>query len=134
MNWGNWALAVLIASVLASFSDWLFMGVLFHDRYFDSPEIWRSPGRTEPRTIVYSQLLGVLSCAAFATLCQADALTIPASLTAAALVWLAGPVVVIAQMMLWMKLHPLVGASHKRTIRRLHRDKQRRAPSRLTQA
>jgi len=25
--------------------------------------------------------------------------------------WLAGPVVVIAQMVLWTKLHPLIGAS-----------------------
>jgi len=112
MNWGKWALAVLIASVLASFSDWLFMGVLFHDKYLDSPEIWRSRGRTEPRTIIYSQLMGVLSSAAFAYLCQANALTIPGSLGAAALVWLAGPLVVIAQMVQWMKLHPLIGASH----------------------
>ncbi len=42
---------------------------------------------------------------------QANALTIPGSLGAAVIVWLAGPVVVLAQMVLWTKLHPLIGAS-----------------------
>jgi hypothetical protein len=38
-------------------------------------------------------------------------LTIPSSVGAAIVVWLAGPVVVISQMVLWTKLHPLIGAS-----------------------
>jgi hypothetical protein len=90
------------------------MGVLFHDKYGATPEIWRtSTGRKQRGAILYSQLMGVLSCAAFAYLCtQANMLTIPGSLDAAVLVWLAGPGVVIAQMVLWMKLHPLIGASH----------------------
>ncbi len=55
----------------------------------------------------------MLSCGAFAYLCvQANALTIPVSLGTAVSAWLAGPVVVIAQMVLWTKLHPLIGASH----------------------
>jgi hypothetical protein len=89
------------------------MGVLFHDKYKAAPEIWRSSAeRNERRLIVYSQLMGVLSCAAFVYLCtQTNALTIPWTLGAAVIVWLAGPVVVIAQMVLWTKLHPLIGAS-----------------------
>lgn len=113
MNWGRFGLIVLLASVVTSFSDWLFMGVLFHKRYLASPEIWRSSaGANEPRFIVYSQLMGILSCAAFTYLCvKASALTIGASLTTATLVWLAGPVVVLAHMVIWTKLHPLIGVS-----------------------
>ncbi len=113
MNLGRFVLVVLIASVVTSFSDWLFMGILFHDKYKAAPEIWRSSaGSNERSLIIYSQLIGVLSCGAFAYLCtQANALTIPSSVGAAIVVWLAGPVVVIAQMVLWTKLHPLIGAS-----------------------
>jgi len=42
MNLGRFVLVVLIASVVTSFSDWLFMGILFHDKYKAAPEIWRS--------------------------------------------------------------------------------------------
>jgi len=113
MNWSRFILVVLIASVVTSFSDWLFMGVLFHEKYKAAPEIWRSSAESnERRLILYSQLVAVLSCAAFVYLCtQTNALTIPWSLGAAVIVWLAGPVVVIAQMVLWTKLHPLIGAS-----------------------
>ena len=113
MSWNRFVLVVVIASVVTSFSDWLFMGVLFHDKYNAAPEIWRSSaGKNERRLIVYSQLAGVLSCAAFVYLCtQTNALTIPRNLGAAVAVWLAGPVVVITQMVLWTKLHPLIGAS-----------------------
>jgi hypothetical protein len=113
MNWGRFGLIVLLASVVTSFSDWLFMGVLFHKKHLASPEIWRSSaGANEPRFIVYSQLMGILSCAAFTYLCvKASTLTIGASLTTATLVWLAGPVVVLAHMVIWTKLHPLIGVS-----------------------
>ncbi len=113
MNWGHYFLVVLIASVVASFSDWLFMGILFHDKYSAAPEIWRFPaGKNERGLIAYSQLIGVVCCAAFAFLCtQGNGLTIPGSLRLAVCAWLAGPVVVLAQMVLWTRLHPLVGAS-----------------------
>jgi hypothetical protein len=114
MNWGRFILVVLIASAVTSCSDWLFMGILFHDKHFVAPEIWRaSAGNSERSRIIYSQLAGILSCGAFAYLCvQGNALTIPRSLGVALFVWLAGPVVVITQMALWTKFHPLMGASH----------------------
>jgi hypothetical protein len=62
MNWGRFIIVVLIASVATSFSDWLFMGIVFHDKYLASPEIWRSSaGRNERRLVICSQLVGVLS-------------------------------------------------------------------------
>jgi hypothetical protein len=113
MNWGRVGLVGLLASVVTSFSDWLFMGVLFHEKYLASPEIYHSSaGANEPRFIVYSQLMGVVSCAALTYLCvKASALSIATPLATATIVWLAGPVVVLAQMVLWTKLHPLIGVS-----------------------
>jgi hypothetical protein len=91
MNWGRFGLVVLLASVVTSFSDWLFMGVLFHEKYLASPEIYRSSaGANEPRFIVYSQLMGVVSCAALTYLCvKASALSIATHLATATIVWLA---------------------------------------------
>jgi hypothetical protein len=113
MNWGHYLLVVVIASVVASFSDWLFMGVLFHSRYRTSPEIWRfAAGKSQRSLIFYSQIIATICCAAFAYLCiQGNGLTIPGSMRLAVCAWLAGPVVVLAQMVMWTKLDPLVGAS-----------------------
>jgi hypothetical protein len=113
MDWRFWAV-VAGGSVLASLTDWLFMGVLFHPKYLHAPEIWRQhPQLSGTRRIVYSQILGVVSCIAFVWLCLAlGALTVPSALLAAVLVWLAGVVVVLGQMVMWVKLHPLVGLSH----------------------
>jgi hypothetical protein len=113
MNWGMFLLVVIIASVVTSITDWLFMGVLFHDKYKATPEIWRLPaGGNERSAILYSQIFGIVSCVGFAALCvQGNLLTVPRSLAGAVFVWLAGPVVVLAQMVLWTKLHPLIGVS-----------------------
>lgn len=104
--------AVAAGSVVASFTDWVFMGVLFHDRYEIHPEVWRE-GRAAPRKIILSQLIGVLACAGFVAVC----LMLPQHflryyLRAGFYVWLAACVPMLVQNGLWMKLHPLVLASH----------------------
>jgi hypothetical protein len=113
MDWRFWTV-VAVASVIASFTDWLFMGVLFHEKYLQAPEIWRQhPQLSGARRIAYSQILGVVTCAAYLYLCLAlDTLTVPSALLVALLVWLAGVVVILGQMVMWMKLHPLIGLSH----------------------
>jgi hypothetical protein len=105
---------VAAASLIASFTDWLFMGVLFHEKYLHAPEIWRQhPELSGARRIVYSQAIGVVACAAYAYLCLSlDTLTLRSALTVAVLVWLAGVAVILAQMVMWVKLHPLIGLSH----------------------
>jgi len=107
-------IVVVAASIVTSLTDWLFMGVLFHDRYKEAPEIWRaSVGANEPRLIVFSQVIGAISCAALAYLCAWLHLsTISQGLIASVLVWLSGPAVVLAQMVIWTKMHPFVGLSH----------------------
>jgi hypothetical protein len=41
VTWMHYGLAVVVALIACSLSDWLFMGVLFHDKYNEHPEIWR---------------------------------------------------------------------------------------------
>ena len=33
--------AIAVAGTVGSLTDWLFMGVLFHDAYSRYPEVWR---------------------------------------------------------------------------------------------
>jgi hypothetical protein len=39
MNWTRFLLAVVVSGLGASVTDWLFMGVLFHNKYLETPEI-----------------------------------------------------------------------------------------------
>ena len=111
---GRLLLAVLVSGVAASFTDWLFMGVLFHGKYLATPEIWRiKPGQSDTRSIVASSLVGVVSCAAFIWLCQwAGALTPRSELHMAAFVWIIGAVPILFSQIVWTKMHPLLGVSH----------------------
>ncbi|MGA2430446.1 MAG: DUF1761 domain-containing protein [Candidatus Acidiferrum sp.] len=110
----RFVLAVGASGVATSFTDWLFMGKLFHRKYFETPEIWRiKPGQSDTRSIVASSLLGVLSCAAFIWLARwTDAMTVRSELHMAELVWVAGPLPVIFSNIVWIKMNPLLGISH----------------------
>ena len=115
MNWMRFVLAVLVSGVLASFTDWLFMGLLFHKKYLETPEIWRlKTGESETSKIVASSIIGLVSCAAFIYLCVwTGALNVPrAELRMAAIAWLAAPVPVILSNVVWIKMDPLIGLSH----------------------
>jgi len=98
--------AIALATLLASFTDWLFMDVLVNRYYATAPEIWRPRGGTA--RIVVSQVIGTVATAAFVVLCLHR---VP-PLHAAVLVWLAGALPVTLQNVQWMKLHPAIGASH----------------------
>ena len=39
MNWTHFVLAVLVAGIVSSFTDWFFGGILFHRKYSAHPEI-----------------------------------------------------------------------------------------------
>jgi len=114
MNWTRFILAVVASGVAASFADWLFMGVLFHDKYLLTPEMWRGkPGQTEAKTMMFSTLFGLLSCAVFAYLCIfATDLAFKNTLKLAIIVWLLGPLPVIFINVIWTRLHPQLGLSH----------------------
>ncbi len=112
MNWLHFLIVVAASSVIASFTDWLFMGALFHDRYLAHPEVWRDATGRNTDKIILSQLIGVICSAALTfLLARASHGDLTHDLVIAVVVWLAGAVPITTQNVVWMKLHPLIGAS-----------------------
>ena len=113
----SWALigAAAAAGTIATFTDWLFMGVLFHARYNRYPEVWR-PGIREGKergAILWSCLLDFVSAAMIVALCKmAGASGIFPALTIAALAWAAGPLAMQITNGLFIKFDPLLTISH----------------------
>src|SRR3954471_9699179 len=60
-------LFALVAAVVGiSLTDWFFFGVLFHDRYMLTPEVWREV--PEGKKIAGSMLFAVVGAAAYLVL------------------------------------------------------------------
>jgi hypothetical protein len=104
-------LAALVAtSVAMSFSDWYFMGVLFHAKYLAYPDTWRHAGKPagERLAVAWATLLGVLTAAAFLWLAAWLGLAGSARSFGLSLgVWLAGPLPLIVTNGFFIKVHPL---------------------------
>ena len=112
---GMVVLAVLAAGIAGTFSDWLFMGVLFHDRYMRYPEVWREGivGGQDRTAVVYSAALGFVTAVAVIALCVlADATTLCPALKVAFFAWLAGPFVLMITNGFFMKLDWLIVGAH----------------------
>lgn len=108
--------AVLLAGTITMFTDWLFMGVLFHKRYNRFPEVWW-PGlrekRADTRAIAVSSALGYLTALAIVGLCIfGHAYTVPRALFLAFLAWLGGPLAMQVTNGFWIKTDPLITVSH----------------------
>jgi len=107
-------IAVLAAGTLAMFTDWLFMGVLFHEKYNRFPEVWW-PGlrqkAADTRAIAISSALGYLTALGVVALC-AHAHSIPRALVIAGLAWVAGPLVMQVTNGFWIKTDPLITVAH----------------------
>ena len=114
MNWTRFGLAVLASGILMSLSDWVFMGILFHDKYKQYPEVWRDPpGTSETPKILYSTLMGFVSAVAFTYLAfQCNFETYEATLKLAAAIWIIGPLPLIISNALWIKFPKELAASH----------------------
>ncbi|MFL5271546.1 MAG: DUF1761 domain-containing protein [Anaeromyxobacteraceae bacterium] len=114
MGWGRFLLAVLVAGLASSMTDWLFGGVLFHEKYKAFPEVWRNAGgAAERNAILASVALSFLACAAFALAVRAlDITGWSRTLLLAVLTWAAGPLPTLATNGLFIKLHPSVIASN----------------------
>lgn len=107
--------AALGAGTLGAFTDWLFMGVLFHDAYNRFPEIWRPGirGGAERAAIIWSSLLGYVMSGAVVALCRiTHTHGIAGCLTVAGLVWLAGPFVVVTVNGFFIKIDPRITFAH----------------------
>jgi hypothetical protein len=106
--------AVFAAGTLATFTDWYFMGVLFHDRYGRFPETWRPRDKsTETMPIVYSSALGYVTTAAVVGLCaMAGVADIWSGIKVAFLIWLAGSFVQVATTHIWVRIDASVSVAH----------------------
>jgi hypothetical protein len=106
--------AVFIAGTVATFTDWYFMGVLFHDRYGTYPETWWPRDRsTETKPILYSSALGYVTAAAVIALCaMAGVGDVWGGIKVAVIAWLAGSFVQVATTHIWVRIDPKVSIAH----------------------
>ena len=107
-------LAVL-AGLLGSFTDWLFMGVLFHDAYNRYPEIWRpaiAAGK-DKTAVLLSAAIGFVMSFAIVGLCLVAGIAgVAQGVRVALLAWIAGPLAIMAINGLFIKLDPKLVISH----------------------
>lgn len=111
MDWHVFA-ASIAGAVLGSIADWVFAGVLFHGRYQRHPEVWRTGG-SESMRVGGAQLLCLLTSVAFVALASMlGDVDLPGTLKLAAMVWLIAPLPLLVTNALFIKIDPLVTASH----------------------
>jgi hypothetical protein len=107
--------AILAAGILGTFTDWLFMGVLFHDAYNRYPEIWRPGIRDgkEKAAILWASGLGFVMSAGVIALCALVGVGgVWSGLGVATLVWIVGPLTVIVVNGLFVKLDARITFAH----------------------
>jgi hypothetical protein len=107
--------AIAAAGTVGSLTDWLFMGVLFHDAYNRYPEVWREGviGGANRAPIIWASVLGYLMTAGVVGLCvMAHVTSVVAGLEVGALAWLAGPPVVIIVANMFVKMDPKITFAH----------------------
>ena len=107
--------AIVAAGLLATLTDWLFMGVLFQERYKKYPDTWW-PGvakGNERGAIVFSSALGFVTAAAVVLLCfYAGVHGLKGALIVAGLAAAAGPLVIAPTTGLWVRIDPAVTLAH----------------------
>jgi hypothetical protein len=111
MDWHVFA-ASIVGAVLGSIADWVFAGVLFHGRYQRHPEVWRTGG-SESLRIGGAQILCLLTSVAFVALASMlGQVDLSGTLKLAVMIWLIAPLPLLVTNALFIKIDPLVTASH----------------------
>ena len=107
----NLVWAVLVGTALAALADWLFAGLLFRARYQLTPETWR--GGPQGRRIAAAMGLALVTSLAFVLLANKLGQTdLRGGLKLAAMIWLIGPLPLLAANALFIRIDHLVTASH----------------------
>lgn len=105
-------LAMGVSFVVASLSDWLFMGLLFHNSYKVYPEVWRE-SENERSRILIAQAFSAMTAIGFVLLASRLRLVdLRGALALAAMVWIIGPLPLLLGNHLFIKLDPKVTLSH----------------------
>jgi hypothetical protein len=107
-------LAVVASTITSSMTDWLFMGDWLYKRYDKHPEIWRHHrGEGETKAIIWASLLPLLTCSFLVFVCARLGLSqYGAALKLAGAIWLIGPLPLIVANSLFLKITPVIAASH----------------------
>jgi len=104
-------LGVVGAVIVISLSDWVLFGVLFHDRYDQTPELWRAI--PEGKKIAGSMVFAVMGTVAyFAAARWLNVSGLSASLTFAAFMWLAASLPQTVTNTLYLRYSPVLVVSH----------------------
>jgi hypothetical protein len=114
MNRIRVALTVFAGGVVASLTDWLFMGDWLYKRYDQYPEIWRYPhGQGEMKAIAWSAPLPFVTCAVFVLLCaRLNLHSYSATVKLALAIWLLGPLPLLIANALFITLHPALTTAY----------------------
>jgi hypothetical protein len=106
--------AVFGAGTIATFTDWYFMGVLFHDRYQIYPETWWPRDKSsEMMPILYSSALGYVTAAAVIALCaMAGVGDVWGGIKVAFIAWLTGSFVQVVTTQIWVRIDTKVSIAH----------------------
>jgi hypothetical protein len=107
----NLVWATLVGALLGSLADWLFAGIIFHDRYHLTPETWRT-GEQKKR-IAGAQALALVTSAAFVALAwKVHQTDLRGALKLAAIVWLIAPLPMLVTNAMFIRIDNRVTASH----------------------
>ncbi len=104
--------AAVVGAVLGSFADWLFAGVLFHDRYRRHPEVWRDAGSERGR-IIAAQTLTLLTSTVMVLLAvRLGKTNLLGAVKLAIAIWLIAPLPMLVTNHMFIKIDALITASH----------------------
>jgi hypothetical protein len=111
MDW-RIPVAAIIGLVLASLADWLFAGILFHDRYRIYPEVWRSSG-ADAKALIAAQALTIPTVIGLiALIIWTGTTSLPAALTVAFVVWACAAAPAVITNGIYIKIDGRVVFSH----------------------
>ena len=106
--------AIVAAGLLGGITDWLFMGVLWHEAYNTNPEVWRPEvrGGKSGGAIMWATALGFLITAAVVALCAlAGVRGIAAGLGVAVIAWVPIAAVIVINNM-FVKIDTRITIAH----------------------
>ena len=115
MNWLHVLYAFVASAIIASFTDWYFFGVLFHERYLKTPGAWKKYRNKsdEITSISISELIMSVSSFVFIVACGHLGLISPtAALLAAVTIWIMIPLPLLAVNAVFMNIDRMIVVSH----------------------
>ena len=115
INWIHVLVTFLVSAFIASFTDWYFFGVLFHDRYMKTPGIWKKykDKKDEMRSIWISEAVMSVSLLVFVLVCAHTGwTTFSSSIQAALVFWIMIPLPLLVTNAIYIPMDRRIVMSH----------------------